>query len=94
MRIFSESSVAEPSIASLWRIFIAWTERDGNHHLGLAYTPSFAKVSIPETSRAAPAIAVGFGNQGHGVEEQVYIAWTGTDGNSSVNVMSAFSDSL
>jgi hypothetical protein len=65
---------------------------DGDHHVNFPHTPSFNRITTAETSIAAPAIAVGFGNPGGGVQEQAYIAWTGRDGDHSVNVMSFFPD--
>jgi hypothetical protein len=66
---------------NLYRIYIAWTGTD--NHLNVRYSsdgidfPGYTKVTLPETSDAAPA--VGQAINGSGVPIGALISWTGTD---------------
>jgi hypothetical protein len=65
-------------------VAIAWTGTDANHSLNVEHVPSGQKLTLHETSIAAPAIhAIGLSSG----QPALLLAWTGTDANHSLNVL-------
>jgi hypothetical protein len=62
---------------------VAWTGGDANHSLNVQVIPGGPKLTLPESSIAAPALDFGFVN-GAGF---LLLAWTGGDANHSLNVL-------
>jgi hypothetical protein len=83
----SETSLWRPAIAAVSTdanptVELAWTGTDGAHHINLlSGVPGqgYTKVTLPELSFTAPALALNGGT--------VYLAWTGTDPNRSINIV-------
>jgi hypothetical protein len=83
-----ETSNAGPAIITFqdqvtgtWAPYIAWTGTDPQHHLNIENLYTGAKVTLPETSTGAPALAVYRG--------RLFIGWTGTDPQNHLNVESS-----
>jgi hypothetical protein len=83
-----ETSGAAPAIITFrdhvtntYMPYIAWTGTDSQHHLNIENLSTKAKVTLPQTSSAAPALAVYKG--------RLFIAWTGTDPQHHLNIMSS-----
>jgi hypothetical protein len=93
--IFPETSPVGPSVlegpipgAADHTSSLAWTGTDADHHVNVEFgSPFGTKLTLHETSFAAPAIS--FGTSTH----EWLVAWTGTDANHSLNVLSITSSS-
>jgi hypothetical protein len=79
---------AGPSIC--WannRLYMAWADERGTINVGWSGTPldaaTWESIALPESAIDAPSISGGYG-------ADVWLAWTGTDGNGLVNVASGF----
>ena len=87
--ILPETSPFAPVIAPVVGISltlpyaIAWTGTDANHSLNVQILPDGKKLTLHETSFAAPALDVGYLNGA----TVLLLAWTGTDANHSLNVL-------
>jgi hypothetical protein len=83
-----ETSGAAPAIITFrdqvtntWAPYIAWRGTDSQHHLNIENLSTGAKNTLPETTTAAPALAVYKG--------RLFLAWTGTDPQSHLNIESS-----
>jgi hypothetical protein len=83
-----ETSIAAPAIITFrdpitktYMPYIAWTGTDPQHHLNIENLFTGVKRTLPDTSSAAPALAVYHG--------RLFIAWTGTDPQHHLNVESS-----
>ena len=61
---------------------VAWTGTDANHSLNVQIIPGGTKLTLHESSSAAPALDFATGGAG-----ALLLAWTGTDANHSLNTL-------
>lgn len=87
--VLPETSPYAPAIAPVVGIkttlsyAIAWAGSDTKHSLNVQIIPGGKKLTLPETSFAAPALDIGYDNGA----TLLLLAWTGTDANHSLNVL-------
>ncbi len=68
-------------------VVLAWTGTDANHSLNVQIIPGGRKLTLHETSIAAPAIDFISTPTPGQTPNPVLLAWTGTDANRSLNVL-------
>lgn len=89
--LYGDTCLGAPALARLGNsLFIVWTGGGGlghgppDRHLNVGFNPgapNLDRVVLNETSIAGPAMTV--------FQERLFLAWTGTDGNGLLNVMSS-----